>query len=198
MHWGQVPNAGDHRADKRRCSPGFDIYQQGKLLGDKKVRGYLSCNTHEIVEFRILQGGNKVNSRSATLDFGKADLSLCLNEPLTKCHRTATLLSLKSQGEWERFLRTGKKQMSLLSSKRVRKRMWGTACQSTSPRSPGIWWINESWKPFPNILKTGRWLGVVSMDLWKEAILDQPDSFLWWVDWLGGQGENCGYCLSKL
>lgn len=108
------------------------------LLGDKKVRGYLSCNTHEIVEFRILQGGNKVNSRSATLDFGKADLSLCLNEPLTKCHHTATLLSLKSQGEWERFLRTGKKQMSLLSSKRVRKRIWGTACQSTSPRSPGI------------------------------------------------------------
>lgn len=49
-----------------------------KLLGDKKVRGYLSCTTHEIVEFRILQGGNKVNSRSATLDFEKADLSLCL------------------------------------------------------------------------------------------------------------------------
>lgn len=50
-------------------------------------------------------------------------------------------------------------------TRRARRRIWGITGWPASPWSLGKWWSNKSWKPFQGIWRTGRWLGVVSMDL---------------------------------
>lgn len=45
-----------------------------ELIRDLKVRNNLSSKDHEVVEFRILRGQNKLNSHITTLDFRRADL----------------------------------------------------------------------------------------------------------------------------
>jgi len=49
--------------------------------------------------------------------------------------RGHSLLSLTSNGKWERFLKTGREQMSILSSRRERRKMGGIAGESASPPS---------------------------------------------------------------
>lgn len=44
-----------------------------ELDGYGKVRNRLCCSDCEIVELRILRGGNKTKSRISDLDFRKAD-----------------------------------------------------------------------------------------------------------------------------
>lgn len=41
-----------------------------------KVGSCFSCRDHEMVEFRILKGGNRAKSRTTTLDFSRADVNL--------------------------------------------------------------------------------------------------------------------------
>jgi len=47
-----------------------------KVIMVVKVRGCLGCSDHEIVEFRIPRKGNRVKSRTITLDFRRADFNL--------------------------------------------------------------------------------------------------------------------------
>ena len=47
-----------------------------ELFVDVKVKGSLDCSDHEVMEFSILRGGNKANSRITTLDFTGADFDL--------------------------------------------------------------------------------------------------------------------------
>ena len=47
-----------------------------RLIGDVKVGGGLGCSDHDMVEFRILQGGSRAKSRIVTLDFRRADFVL--------------------------------------------------------------------------------------------------------------------------
>lgn len=47
-----------------------------ELIMDVKVGGCLGCRDHEMVEFRILGGGNRAKSRTTTLDFIKEDINL--------------------------------------------------------------------------------------------------------------------------
>lgn len=56
-------------------------------------------------------------------------------------------LSLKGQGNWGRFLRSGRKQMSLLSPRSSRRVIEGTTGQSASPGSLGRWWSKISQNP---------------------------------------------------
>lgn len=44
--------------------------------------------------------------------------------------------SFKSHGNWERFINAGREQISL-SSRKVRKRIWGTTAQAVSSQSTG-------------------------------------------------------------
>lgn len=44
-----------------------------ELDGYGRVRNSLCCSDYEIVEFRILRGGNEAKSRISDLDFRKAD-----------------------------------------------------------------------------------------------------------------------------
>lgn len=51
--------------------------------------------------------------------------------------RGLSLLSLKGNGNWERFLKTGREQISLLSSRKVKRRIGGITGQSASHPSLG-------------------------------------------------------------
>jgi len=46
------------------------------LVEDVKVGGSLSCSDHEMVQFRIMRGGNRVVSKIKTLDFRRANFGL--------------------------------------------------------------------------------------------------------------------------
>ena len=46
------------------------------LVGDVEVRGCLGQSDHDMVEFSILGGGRRGNSRTATLDLQRADFEL--------------------------------------------------------------------------------------------------------------------------
>ncbi|PKU29819.1 rna-directed dna polymerase from mobile element jockey-like [Limosa lapponica baueri] len=43
----------------------------------RRLGGSLGCTDHEMVELRILRGGNKANGRITTPNFRRADFSLC-------------------------------------------------------------------------------------------------------------------------
>jgi len=46
------------------------------LVGDVEVGGCLGRSDHNMVEFSILGGGRRGNSKTATLDFRRADFEL--------------------------------------------------------------------------------------------------------------------------
>lgn len=46
-----------------------------------KVGDRLGCSVHEMVEFRVLRGGNKAKIRTATTDFRRVELGLSGNLP---------------------------------------------------------------------------------------------------------------------
>jgi len=46
------------------------------LVGNVKVKGSLGCSDHEIMDFKILRAVRQVRSKSATLDFRRADFGL--------------------------------------------------------------------------------------------------------------------------
>jgi len=46
------------------------------LVGDVEVRGCLGQSDHDMVEFSILGGVRRGNSKTATLDFWRADFEL--------------------------------------------------------------------------------------------------------------------------
>jgi len=46
------------------------------LIGNVKAKGSLGCSNHEIVDFRILHGSENVVSRTAVLDFRRANFHL--------------------------------------------------------------------------------------------------------------------------
>lgn len=50
-----------------------------ELVRDVKVGGRLGCSVHEMVEFRVLRGGNKAKIRTATIDFRRVELGLSRN-----------------------------------------------------------------------------------------------------------------------
>lgn len=52
------------------------------------------------------------------------------------CHCQTIVSSLKCHDNWWRFLRTGRKHMSLLSSWQAGRRIWGTTGWSASPFNP--------------------------------------------------------------
>jgi len=60
-------------------------------------------------------------------------------------------ISLRCYGDQERFLKSGKKQMSLASSRQARKKTQVTTGWSASPVSLERGWSKYSWKPSPNI-----------------------------------------------
>lgn len=84
-----------------------------------------------------------------------------------------------------RSLKTGRKQMSLVSSRRERG-LQRTTGWSVSPWSLGRGWNKLCWKLFLNTLKTRKWLGVISMDLWRGKHVwptwqtSTTKSFAWW------------------
>lgn len=49
---------------------------QEELVRDVKVKGSIGCSDHGLVEFRILRGGSKTETRITTLDFRRADCGL--------------------------------------------------------------------------------------------------------------------------
>ena len=46
------------------------------LVGSGKVEGHLGCSDHEMLEFKTLRGGSRAKSRTATLDFRRANFDL--------------------------------------------------------------------------------------------------------------------------
>jgi len=52
------------------------LMNKERLVEDLKVGGILSCGDHEVVEFRILCGGNKAINRITTLDFRRSNFGL--------------------------------------------------------------------------------------------------------------------------
>ena len=52
-----------------------------ELVGDVKAGGSLGCSDHEVVEVKILCGRIKAISRSATLDFSRANFDLFIDLP---------------------------------------------------------------------------------------------------------------------
>lgn len=48
-----------------------------------------------------------------------------------------------------------------------------------SPQFLGKWCINWSWRPFPGVSRTRRSLEV-GWIYYRDVMLDQPDSLLWW------------------
>jgi len=46
------------------------------LIGDVKVKGRLGCGDHEMVEFRLLRAGRRVQNKFTTLHFKRADFGL--------------------------------------------------------------------------------------------------------------------------
>jgi len=46
---------------------------KGKAVDDVCVRSSLGCSNHEMMEFRILRGGNKAKRKITSLDFRRAD-----------------------------------------------------------------------------------------------------------------------------
>jgi len=52
-----------------------------ELVGDVKAGGSLGCSDHEVVEVKILCGKIKAISRSATLDFSRANFDLFIDLP---------------------------------------------------------------------------------------------------------------------
>jgi len=61
-----------------RKSTFLDLVQTNKeaLVEDMKVGGRLGCSDHEMVEFKILCGGNRAISRIKTWDFRRANFGL--------------------------------------------------------------------------------------------------------------------------
>ena len=59
-----------------RCTAGPCTNKQRRLVGDVKAGRTLGCSDHEMVEFRILCGGSRSISRTATLDFRRANSDL--------------------------------------------------------------------------------------------------------------------------
>ena len=53
---------------------GLVLTKKEELVKDVKVRGNLDCSDHEMVEIRILSGGNKAKSRTTTLVFRRKKL----------------------------------------------------------------------------------------------------------------------------
>lgn len=47
----------------------FVLTKNEELVKDVKVRSNLDCSNHEMVEIRILSGGNKAKGRTTTLVF---------------------------------------------------------------------------------------------------------------------------------
>lgn len=50
-----------------------------KLVEDLRARGSLGCSDHEMMKFRILQGGNKAKRRFTTLDFRRTGFHLLMD-----------------------------------------------------------------------------------------------------------------------
>ena len=46
------------------------------LVGNVKVEGSLGCSDHKMWEFKILRGGRRAKSRTAALDFKRANFDL--------------------------------------------------------------------------------------------------------------------------
>jgi len=70
------------------------------------------------------------------------------------------LVIFKGHCDQGRFLRTGRKQISLLSWRIARGRIWRNMEWSTLSQSLARRWSKTCWKPFPRIWKGRRWLGV--------------------------------------
>jgi len=49
------------------------------LVGNVKLKGSLGCNDQDMVEFKILRGARRVQSKLTTLDFRRADFGLFRN-----------------------------------------------------------------------------------------------------------------------
>lgn len=45
------------------------------FIGDAKAEDSLGCREHEVVDFRILRGGSRANSKVTVLDFRRAVLA---------------------------------------------------------------------------------------------------------------------------
>lgn len=56
-----------------------------ELVQNVKVKGNLSDSDHNMIEFKILRGGRKENSRVKTMDFSKTDF-IKLSELMGRIH----------------------------------------------------------------------------------------------------------------
>lgn len=65
------------------CIHGPHTYKQGRVCWDVKVEDSLGCSDHEVVDFRILKGGSRANSKVTVLDFRRAVVAaswICFEE----------------------------------------------------------------------------------------------------------------------
>jgi len=69
-------DAGSGEAKEERCADGPCTDKKEGLVKDVKAGGSPSCSDHEMVEFRILNGGSSAINRITILDFRRANFGL--------------------------------------------------------------------------------------------------------------------------
>ena len=83
-----------------RCGVLLDLIATNKgLTGAVKVWGSLVCCGHEMVEFRIMRIGSRAISRTATLDFRRANFGL-FKDPLGEIPWVRALEGSTVQDSW--------------------------------------------------------------------------------------------------
>ena len=76
MYGGQLLDADDKRTYKRSCPVRPAVHKQRRSGGRCRGQGCLGQSDHNMVEFSILAGVRRGNSKTATLDFQRADFKL--------------------------------------------------------------------------------------------------------------------------
>ena len=91
-----------------------------------------------------------------------------------------------------RFPMTAKRQMSHLSSRRARRRIWGARGWSAPAWSLRKLYRKSSFKASPNTGRTGSWLGTASTDLPRANSALPAWTLSIMVGWLCGWRERSG------
>ena len=76
MYGGQLLDAAGKRTYERSCPVRLAVHKQRRSSGRCGGWGCLGLSDHEMVEFSILGGVRRGNSKTATLDFRRADFEL--------------------------------------------------------------------------------------------------------------------------
>lgn len=150
---------GQWRGLRTECFLCLSLYQQGRSLGIPKdsLNGWCKEDVSLLEKDQVRKYLSIMNASPQTLMECNYD---CWGSWQTGLQDH----SLFNHDNREKCLKTGGKQMPLLSSWRAGRRIWGNTSWKASSWSQGKRWNSKSWRKFPGTWARKKLSGVVSMD----------------------------------